>query len=109
MYIDDSTRVKHTLDASRQALKFISERNRPDLDSDQMLTFALVRAIEITGEAARLVSDEFKSNHPEISWIDIIGMRNRVIHEYFDIDLNVVWDTVISDIPSLIEQLEAII
>ena len=106
MYIDDVTRLKNMLDAALQAQEFVSRRTRKDLETDKMFLFALVRAIEIVGEAANSVSDERKSNHPEIAWKQIIGMRNRLLHGYFDIDLDILWDTVNNYIPVLIKQLE---
>ena len=109
MYIDDRTRVMHMLDAAKQAQDFIQGRKRADLDEDVMLMHALIRVTEIIGEAGRHISDTFKSNHPEIPWIDVMDMRNRLIHGYFKVNLNIVWDTVIHDIPVLIKQLEKIL
>lgn len=71
-----------------------------------MLARALVNCIEIVGEAAARTSDETQLQYPQIPWRDIIGMRNRLIHGYFDIDLDRVWDTVVDDLPSLIDELE---
>lgn len=109
MYMDDVTRLKNMLDAAHQAKEFVSGRSRKDLEIDKMLLFALVRAFEIIGEAANSISDERKSKHPEVVWTKIIGMRNRLIHGYFDIDLDILWDTVNNYIPVLIEQLEKIV
>ncbi len=109
MYVDDQQRIRHMLDAALNATEFITDKSRNDLNKNPMLLFALVKTLEIIGEAARGISDEFKENHPEIPWIDIIGMRNRLIHGYFDIDLDIVWNTVKSDVPALKEKLEMII
>jgi len=106
MYVDDTERLRHMLKAALQSQEFIKNKNRDDLDSNPMLLQALVRDIEIIGEAANYVTDEFKSKHPEIPWIRIIGMRNRLIHGYFYVDLNIVWDTVMTDIPALINQVK---
>lgn len=94
------------LDAATQAVDFTSGRSRADLDVDQMLVLALVKAIEIVGEAASKVSDECKVDSPSIAWSDIVGMRNRLIHGYFDINLDIVWTTVQEELPPLIAQLE---
>jgi uncharacterized protein with HEPN domain len=94
------------LDASREAISFIASRSREDLGRDRMLALSLVRCIEIVGEAASRVSGETQALAPHIPWQDIVGMRNRLIHAYFDIDLDRVWDTVLDDPPSLIAQLE---
>ena len=109
MYVDDMERLQHMLDASRQSQEFVKGKKRVDLDNDPMLHHALVRLIEIIGEAASHITDKFKLKFHEIEWVDIIGMRNRLIHGYFDIDLDIVWDTVTNYIPVLIYQLEKII
>ena len=72
-----------------------------------MLTLSLIKSIEIVGEAASKVTQETRQAYPEIPWPDIIAMRNRLIHIYFDIDLDRVWDTVTDDIPPLINLLES--
>ena len=106
---DDTVRLQHMLDASREALSFAASRSREDLDSDRMLALSLVRCIEIIGEAASRVSGETRTLVPQIPWQDLVGMRNRLIHAYFDIDHDRVWDTVQDDLPSLIAQLEDLI
>jgi len=72
-----------------------------------MLLFAVVRAIEVLGEAAGKVSDETRSVAPGIPWSSIVGMRNRLIHGYFDIDAEIVWKTVVDELPGLAQQLRA--
>ena len=109
MYVDDQQRIRHMLDAALNAIEFITGKSRNDLNSDLMLLFALVKTLEIIGEAARGISDEFKKNHHEIPWIDIIAMRNRLIHGYFDVDIDIVWNTVKNDVPVLKEKLEMIL
>lgn len=109
MYLDDNTRLKHMLAAARQANQFISGRSRDDLYSDPMLLYALLKVIEIIGEAASRISDDFKIKNPEIAWIDIVGMRNRLVHGYFAIDHDIVWETAKHYIPDLIAQLEKIV
>ena len=108
MFIDDSARLKHMLTAALKVQKFIKGRKLEDLDKDDMFLYALVRSIELIGEAANHISDDFKSKHPEILWNRIITMRNRLIHGYFKIDFDIVWDTVTTDISLLIEKLEKI-
>ncbi len=71
--------------------------------------YAVFKAIEILGEAARLVSDETRKAHPQIPWESIAGMRNRLIHEYFRIHLATVWQTVQEDIPPLVAQLKPLV
>jgi len=93
------------LEAAENALSFISRKNRADLDSDPMLLFALVRAIEIIGEAASRVSPEQRAASPMLPWSAIVAMRNRLIHPYFDVDRDIVWRTVTDELPSLQSQL----
>jgi len=97
------------LDAANEALSHAKGRTRKDLDTDRQLTHSLIRPIEIIGEAAANVTKEFRERHPQIEWANIVAMRNRLIHVYFDIDLNRVWDTVTDDLPPLIAELEKII
>jgi uncharacterized protein with HEPN domain len=93
------------LEAAENAQRFILGKNRADLDTDPMLLFALVRAIEILGEAASKVSTEQRAASATVPWVTIVAMRNRLIHAYFDIDRDIVWKTVTEEIPSLRSQL----
>ena len=107
--IDDLTRLRHMQDAAREALAFTDGNTREDLDTDRMLVLAVVKDLEIIGEAAGRISAECRARHPEIPWVVIIGIRNRLTHAYFSIDLDIVWDTVINNLVPLIEQLESVI
>jgi uncharacterized protein with HEPN domain len=106
---DDLIRIRHMLDAAREALSFAKNKSRGDFDSDRMLVLSIVKSIEIVGEAASKVTQETREMCSELPWANIIGMRNRLIHVYFDIDLDRVWDTVTDDLPSLIASLEKVI
>lgn len=105
----DLIRLKHMLDASTEILEFTRDKNREDLVNDRKLNLSVVHLLEIIGEAASGISTEAQDNYPQIPWKVIIGMRNRLIHGYFDIDLEIVWKTVTQDIPPLIPELEKII
>lgn len=109
MQKDDLIRLRHMLDAANEALSFISGKSRDDLNTNRMLVLSLVKEIEIIGEAAGKVSPEARTECSSIPWLDIIDMRNRLIHAYFDVDINIVWDTVTDDLPPLIAELEKII
>ena len=109
MQKDDHIRLRHMLDAAREAEIFIQNKTRDSLERDRKLAYALIKCIEIVGEAAANVTSQCRDNLPQIPWPSIIGMRNRLIHAYFDIDLNVLWKTVIEDIPPLIVGLEKIL
>ena len=108
MLKDDEVRLRHMLDAAKQVISFARNRTRADLDVDQMLALSIVKCIEIIGEAASRISSEYQAGCPTIEWADIIAMRNRLIHAYFDIDLDRVWDTITDDLPPLIAELERV-
>jgi uncharacterized protein with HEPN domain len=103
----DRVRLRHMVDGARQATEFAQGRTRADLDSDQMLLRALTQCLTIVGEAASKVSPKGRDAVPSLLWRDIIGMRNWLVHAYFDIDVDTVWDTVTDDLPPLISTLEA--
>ena len=106
---DDRWRVQHMIEAAEQALAFIRERQRADLEADPMLRLALTRAVEIVGEAAAQISAAGREAMPAVPWPQIAGMRNRLVHAYFDINLNILWDTVQLALPPLLVQLKAAI
>lgn len=105
---EDRIRIRHMLDAIEEALAFVKDKSRVDLEDNRMLTLAIIKELEIIGEAASKLSAEFKSGQPHIPWIDIIWMRNRLTHGYFDIDLDRVWDTLLEDLEPLRDDLEKI-
>ncbi|PYV17445.1 MAG: hypothetical protein DMG07_05825 [Acidobacteria bacterium] len=109
MLASDGVRLRHILDAAREALAFVQGRSRADLDADHMLSLALVRLLEIIGEAARGVSPPLRESYPEIAWTQMAGMRDRLVHGYFDVNQDVVWQTVQQDLPPLIAELDRIL
>ncbi len=109
MHKNDAIRLQHMLDAAREALSFAAGKTRSHLDTDRMLVLSLVKTIEIIGEAAGKVSPECRSECPAVSWVDIIAMRNRLIHAYFDINLDIVWQTVKEELPPLVTELEKVL
>ena len=108
MRVEDRVRLQHMIDAAQSAIEFVSGRERSELDTNRMLLFALVRAIEIVGEAASKISEETRAAHGGIPWKAIIGMRNRLIHAYFEINSQIVWETVTEEIPAVLPQLRAL-
>ena len=102
----DRDRLCHMLDASREAISFVQGRTKEDLFRDRLLLLAVVKEIEIVGEAASRISSEGRSEAPDIPWPKVIGMRNRLSHEYFDWDLEAIWSTLTSNLPVLIRELE---
>ncbi len=106
---DDKDRLRHMVDAARKANDFIKGRQRSELDENEMLTLALLRLIEVIGEAANNISPEFRDQHPAIQWQPIIAVRNRLIHGYADVDLDIVWNIVTEDLPRLVSELEELV
>jgi uncharacterized protein with HEPN domain len=105
----DPKAVRDMLNHATEAVAMASERSRDDLDTDRMFELALVHLVEIVGEAATRVSEEGRSRWPTIPWASARRMRNRLIHGYDSVDLNVLWDTIEVDFPPLIEALSKIV
>jgi len=106
---EDRVRLRHMLDAALEIRQYVQSARREDLNRDRKLVHSLVRLFEIIGEAATQISEQLRENIPEIPWFIIIGMRNRLIHAYFSIDLDVVWSTSTQDIPLLITELKKLV
>jgi uncharacterized protein with HEPN domain len=105
---DVTITLRQRLDYAQKAVT-LSRGKKSDLDEDLTFNLALTRLIEIIGEAANRVPDEFQDAHPEIPWIEIVGMRNRLIHGYDEVDFDFLWNVVRDDLPSLIKQLNKIL
>lgn len=102
----DAIRLRHMLDAGREAMAFCAGRTREDFERNRQLLLAVVKDLEIIGEAATKVSAETVAARSRIPWTDIIGMRHRLIHGYFDVDVEIVWNTVQVDLPPLVALLD---
>ena len=105
----DAIRLQHMLDAARKALRFVQGLDLIDLETDEMRALAVVRLLGIVGEAANRISEEVREDNPQIPWQQIIGARNRLIHGYFDVDLDIVWVILQDDLPELVTELEQIL
>ncbi len=106
---NDLIRLRHMLDAAKEAQGFTRNRRREDLDRDRQLVWALVKAVEIIGEAAGQLSAEAKAELPAMPWPKIIGMRNRLVHAYFDINPDILWRTVTEGLPPIVAEIERVI
>ena len=102
---DDTTRLRHMLDHAVEAVELVHGQTRADLDADRTLNLALVRLVEIVGEAAAHVSEAERKRLPQIPWEDIIGMRNRVVHGYDEVDFDILWDVIELHLPPLIVEI----
>jgi uncharacterized protein with HEPN domain len=105
---DDRERLADVL-AAIERIRLYVQGDRTRFDTDEVLQNAVLHWIEIIGEAARGVSDKVRATHPEVPWRVMTDMRNRVTHGYFDIDLDVVWNTVTRDLPKLQESVTRIL
>jgi uncharacterized protein with HEPN domain len=106
---DPMVAVRHMLDHAREAVEMVRGRSRRDVDTDRQFSLALVRLMEVVGEAATRVPDEFRSRYPEVLWRQVAGLRNRLIHAYDEVDFDILWAVVTQDLPALIAQLQAIV
>src|SRR5437867_4166658 len=104
---DDGVRIRHALDAARKIVECTKTWRREDLDLEQLPTLGLIRLLEVIGEAAGAVSAETQAAHPRIPWRQMAALRNRLIHGYFNVNLDIMWDTMRKDLPPLVLELES--
>jgi uncharacterized protein with HEPN domain len=107
MHKDETVYLGHMLDHARMAIDMASGVSKTDYEHNVTLRFALVHAIQIIGEAARRVSEVTRAKHPDIEWPLIVGMRHKVVHDYLDVDYDIVWEVVTKDLPRLVESLQS--
>jgi uncharacterized protein with HEPN domain len=102
---DDQIRLRHLTEAASKAISYCAGRQRADLDSDELLRLAVTKLVEIVGEAAKQISPELRAAEPAVPWAAAARMRDRLVHHYFDVNLDILWQTVTEDLPSLLETL----
>lgn len=102
----DFVRLNHMLESAQFSMSAVGRKSRQDLEKDKILSFAVIRALEVFGEAASQISKSFQEKHSDIPWRAIIGMRNRLIHAYFDVDYEIIWQAVTREIPEIIPKIE---
>jgi len=101
--------LRDILSAAKKAVGFVEDMTPDDLAEDEKTEFAVIKALEIVGEAGRRVPESFRGEHPEIPWREMARMRDKLVHDYFGVDLEVVWKTIHEDLPPLIAALQALI
>jgi len=106
---DDSIYLEHILISIKDIERFIKDLKYEDFVKDYKLQLALFRLIEIIGEASIKISAPLKDKYSEIPWIDIKGLRNRLVHDYFNIRIDIIWDALNTDIPKLKSQIKKIL
>jgi len=106
---DDLVRLRHMLDSAMEAVELIQGKSRADLDTNRVVSLALVRLMEIVGEAANRVTTATRLQYPGIPWSQIVSLRHRLIHGYDTINLDILWKILTEDLPALITQLKRII
>ncbi len=105
---DDLVRLRHMQDSAKEAVELIQGKSRSDLDTNRVLSLALVRLLEVLGEAANRVTTPTRQQNPNIPWSQIVSLRHRLIHGYDTINLDILWKILTDDLPPLIAQLEKI-
>jgi uncharacterized protein with HEPN domain len=105
----DETYLGDILDAIRRVENYTSNIKKKEFIEHLMMQDAVMRQIEIIGEASNSVSDEFQEKHPELPWFQMRGIRNKIIHDYRGINLQVIWDTIKNDLPILKKQVQNIL
>lgn len=105
----DDLYIGHMLDTAQSAIAKLSRKTRADFDRDENLRLALAHLLQIIGEAAGRVSPAFRKVHHRLPWSAIVSMRHKVVHDYLNVDYDVVWETVIKDLPPLIDDLKRIV
>lgn len=103
---DDSVFLKHILDSINAIEDFSEGISKSKLETSRLIQSAVVREIQVIGEAVKNISNSFKEKHLEIPWRDIIGTRDKMIHHYFGVDLDILWNIIKVDLPFLKKQLE---
>jgi uncharacterized protein with HEPN domain len=106
---EDLNRLYHIWQAAQEICEHTQFRTKKQFNSDRLLQLAGVRLIEIIGEAASRITSQFKEQHGYVDWAAMTAMRNRLIHVYFDIDLEVVWNTITEDMPALMAVIKPIL
>ncbi len=102
----DKSRLEHILQAIERINRFTKGKTFDDFVLDDMMYYAVVKNIEILGEASNMLTEEFRISHPNTPWKQVNGMRSYIVHEYFQVDNTVIWNVITTDLPVLKKQIE---
>ncbi len=103
---NDRLYLQQMLESAEKAQEFLADITKEEYAEDEVLRLAVAHLVQIIGEAARSVSPEFQASHPKLPWKPIMGMRHRIVHQYAELDDDIVWQTVMEDLPPLITTLK---
>lgn len=106
---DDSVFLNHIVDAAKLIGEYLAGASRDGFVANRMVQDAVIRELEVIGEATKNISEDLRSKYPDIPWNKMSGMRDKLIHGYFGVDLDAVWDTATKDIPELAKRIESIL
>ncbi len=106
---DELAYVGHMLDEAREAIALAGDLDLPGFVADLAVRKAVLHSIQTIGEAARRVSPQFRQAHPAVPWADVIGLRNKIVHDYFAVSYTVVWAVVREELPVLVPLLAALL
>jgi uncharacterized protein with HEPN domain len=106
---DDTVYLKHILDAISDIHAFVKGMNRESFLNNKAIRYAVVRSLEIIGEASKHLSKGFREKHKDIPWDDICGMRDKLIHDYIGVDYTIVWKAIEKDVPTLKKKIKEIL
>jgi uncharacterized protein with HEPN domain len=109
MAVNNWVYVAHMIDMAQKGLDISAGLSREEYNNNEVIRLALTHIIQVIGEAANLVPLEFRGQHPEIPWHEIIGMRHRIVHNYLDVDEDIIWAVVQQDLPPLVTKLKGIL
>lgn len=106
---DDKARLGHIFDAISAIEKYVAGVEKDDFLENNMMQDAVMRQIEIIGEAAGRISEGLQDDYPELPWMEMRAIRNKIVHDYLEINTDIIWDTVQNDLPALKDQIKSLL